>query len=176
MYATAVERNLLMFSHYDDEDLVKIHQKQLKADQESFRATETLLQQAEHELSFKADRITHLKAFEKAVSSSNLKKRGKTQVAARKAFAEHLWNLSFKEKRRVLEAVAQPETGGKIKLRNVMLSDSVDAPVKNDKPTNDKEPIIELDFTIDINRLEQLISSLNFNETSRQSGCHHLLF
>jgi hypothetical protein len=176
MYATAVERNLLMFSHYDDEDLVKIHQKQLKADQESFRATKAELKKVEYELNFKSEKIDRLKAFEKAVSSSNLRKRGSAQVAARKAFSEFLWNLPFKEKRRVLEAVVQPETGGKITVRNVMRSDIVDVPVKNEKPVNDKEPIIELDFTIDINRLEQLINGLNFNESSRQSSRHHLLF
>jgi site-specific DNA recombinase len=173
MYATAVERNLSMFSHYDDEDLIKIHEKQLKADQNGFRLAKIKLAQVEHELSLKTDAIDRLKAFEKSVSGS---RKGSAQVAARKAFSNHLWNLPFKEKQRVLQAVVQPEMSGKITLRNVMLSDIVDEPVKNDKPVNDKYPIIELDFTIDINRLEKLISSLNYNERSNQSSYHHLLF
>lgn len=95
-------------------------------------------------------------------------------MKARKAFSEFLWNLPFKEKRRVLEAVVQPELGGKITLRNVMTSDIVDAPVKDDKPANERDPVIELDFHIDINRLQRLISSLNYNERSSQSHHYHL--
>jgi site-specific DNA recombinase len=173
MLATAVARNSKLFTHAGDIDLAKVYEKQLKADEREFKTIKAKLKKAEYELSLKSDRIDRLKAFEKAVSGN---KNGSVQVEARKAFANHLWNLPFKEKQRVLQAVVQPEMGGKITLRNVMLSDSVDEPVKNDKPVNDKDPIIELDFTIDINRLEKLISSLNFNERSNQSSYHHLLF
>ena len=69
----------------------------------------------------------------------------------------------------IIRAIVQAETGGNITIRNVWTSDLVDKPLKNDNPVDGVDPIIEPDFTIDIDRLNQLISSLNYIDLSYQN-------
>lgn len=169
---SAIKRNIKASTHADDSDLAKLYKAQLRQDEKEFRAAKTKLKQAEYELSFKADRVNRLEAFEKAINGSNSRKKGSIQVAVREAFSELLFSLPFEDKKRVLEAVVQPETGGKITIRNLWTSDLVDMAVKNDKPVDGEGPVIELDFAIDIIRFERLISSLNFSNLSYQNDIY----
>ena len=90
----------------------------------------------------------------------------------------HLDGLSTKDKKRLIEAVVSPESGGKIHVRYLTGDDLVDdfdfnKYQKEDlyRPLTDREPVLEYDFKVDINGIMALISSLKhkdlFNQTSR---------
>jgi len=64
-----------------------------------------------------------------------------------------LYNLPFQEKKRIVESIISPENGGKILLRRC-----------NDIELGEEELTIDMDFNIDLNRIEALINSLNKNE------------
>lgn len=124
------------------------------------------LKNAEIELNFVQNKIDQLAAFEKAYAPSNKRAMMKQYFASLKQFTEFLYDLPFKEKKRLVEAVVSVETGGKCLLRYVTLFDIVDD-ISNipeeqlHEPLLDKDPIIECLFNIDLNRIEALISGLN---------------
>jgi len=86
--------------------------------------------------------------------------------------------LPFKEKKRILEAVVSPATGGKITVRYGTEADYIGEEesfrkISNEeahKPRPDLDLFIEMQFDMDINRIEAVISSLNNKELLNKVG------
>ncbi len=138
-------------------------------DEAEYAENVTKLKNAEYELNFLQNKIDRFAEFEKAFAPSNKKSMIKKYFVTLQQFREFLYNLPFREKKRLIEAVVSVETGGKCLLRHVTLFDFVDdignVPEKQlHEPLIDKYPIIECIFNIDLNRIESLISGLNRSE------------
>ncbi|OPY88766.1 MAG: putative DNA-invertase from lambdoid prophage Rac [Smithella sp. PtaU1.Bin162] len=81
------------------------------------------LKNAENELNFVQNKVNRLKAFEEAFNSSNKRNKFSQYFSTKAKFAEFLYNIPFKEKKRLIEAVVSVETGGKCLIRHVTTSD-----------------------------------------------------
>lgn len=112
------------------------------------------LHAAEEELSFKRNQVDRLQAFENQWQTSS--KRGKIQtwVKAQHEFKSRLLALPFTERKRIVEAVINPQTGGKVLL----------------KKFPDGEYDLIYNIQIDIGRIEALIGGLSKTRSSRVNG------
>jgi len=94
-----------------------------------------------------------------------------TVLKTSRAFRKFLYGLPFTEKKRLIEGVIAPEEGGKIYLRYLTPADVLSVedveklpPEERNRPLPEMEPVVELDFTLDVNRVEALITGLNRND------------
>jgi hypothetical protein len=109
-----------------------------------------------------------LAEFERAMKSLDGRKRFSLHFKTEALLASFLSNLPFAEKKRILEAVISPETGGKALLRYPCPFDLLDGEELREipkaqwhRPLTEHEPYVELVFELDLNRLEALITGLN---------------
>ena len=147
----------------------KIYQESQAKDETEYKENLTNLKNAESELKFLQNKVDRLAEFEKTFDPTNKRSMIKKYFATVKQFSKFLYDLPFKEKKRLIEAVISVETGGKCLLRHVTPFDFVDD-INNipkeqlHEPLLDRYPIVECLFNIDLNRIESLISGLNKSE------------
>jgi len=88
-------------------------------------------------------------------------------------FKQFLFDMPFQKKKQILSAVISPETGGKCFIRYKRLSDRLDpadfGKLSNkewdeDEPIRDEEPIVDMRFSIDVERIKSIISGLVSDE------------
>lgn len=86
-----------------------------------------------------------------------------------------LENLPFADKRRIVDAIVSPEQGGKIQIGYVRPSDFLDvddmtgmSDEEKNRPLKDRPHCVVGDFSIDINRLQAVLNSLNNSALLRQ--------
>ena len=124
---------------------------------------------------FVENRFDRLVQFENAYKDAN--RRGKISLTfkAQDKFLTYLDGLPFKERKRIIEAIVSPETGGKCTVRYVRPFDYLDnediraIPEEErettlKKPRTDIAPLVEVDYFADLNKIEALITGLDRQE------------
>jgi site-specific DNA recombinase len=123
---------------------------------------------AEREYNSYQNKTDRLAKFKKALESSDYWSKGDIITQAKNKFLQFLYSLPFKEKKRIVEAVVSPENGGKCRLRYQTPSDYIDEHEFADfskeelsEPQTDRQPVIDMDFEMDLDKIETLITNLN---------------
>jgi hypothetical protein len=161
-----LERGFRKIKEAEDPDIRKLYEKENKNDETDYKMVKNDLKKAEDQLGFTTNRINRLAEFEKAIKNSGKRQMMSTYSSTQKQFKDFLHNLPAEEKKRIIESVISPETGGKCIIRYVTPFDYVDD-IRNIpkeelfEPQKDREPIIDLNFNIDLNRIEKLIAGLD---------------
>jgi site-specific DNA recombinase len=126
------------------------------------------LRKAEREYNAYQNKVDRLAQFEKALESSDYWSISSVITPAKGKFLQFLHSLPFKEKKRIVEAVVSPENGGKCRLRYQTPSDYIDlhefanfSKEELNEPQTDRQPVIEMDFEMDLDKMETLITNLN---------------
>ena len=96
---------------------------------------------------------------------------GKVTNKYRKKIEQFLYELPFEEKKRIIESIVSPEKGMGFLIRYPRISDSMsvhdftdsnDNEIKNwEEPLSDEEPKVYHDFYFTIDKVKELINSLN---------------
>ena len=71
-----------------------------------------------------------------------------------------LFGLPFSDKKRLVESVLSPESGGKVFVPYLRSNDFLETE-GSDKPITDQDPIADLVFDLDIDRVENIISGIS---------------
>ena len=166
---TNLESGFKLVSSEKDTEVKKMYSNILDKYKEDYKLSRDNLNQAEMELDFIEAKAHRLREYKKAISQSSTRGRMNKYFKTKGQFKEFLYNLPFKEKKRILEAVVSSEAGGKCIIRHVTPFDFEDdiASIPEDelhKPLLDRNPLIECQFNIDLNKIEVLISGLTGRE------------
>ena len=143
--------------------------------QEELDKVKSALKQTENEYNLSHNKIDRYAQFEQAYKNGNFRKRSGTYFKTQAEFIDFLHDLPFEEKKRILEAVISPETGGRCEVRYQRLIELIDDDVQVSdevlvKPIMDKEPVVDMNFDVDINRVEGLITGIDNRELLDQSS------
>ena len=76
------------------------------------------------------------------------------------ALSSILFDLPFSDKKRLVESVISPESGGKVFVP-YLLSNYFLETEEPDQPLTDQDPIVDLYFDLDIDRVENIISGIS---------------
>jgi len=76
-----------------------------------------------------------------------------------------LFDLPFSDKKRLVESVISPESGGKVFGCYLRSNDSLEQGV-SDKPITDQDPNADQIFYLDIDKVENIISGLSKQSSS----------
>ena len=152
-----------------DIDVKKIYSGMVDKFTEDYKLSRDNLKQAEIELDFIKTKVDRLKEYKEAISQSCKRCLMKKYLRTEGQFKEFLYNLPLKEKKRILEAVVSTEAGGKCIIRHVTpfdFEDDIKDILQDDlhKPLLNRNPLIDCQFNVDLNKIEALISSLNGRE------------
>jgi site-specific DNA recombinase len=159
-------------------DLAKITNRKLRdeflkdADQDAneLDKLKKRLRKAEQDYNLYQNKIDRLTQFKKAMNKSVKAHQLKPSLGTQKEFMQFLYDLPFKEKKRIVEAVIAPENGGRCHLRYQTVDDMASSfdyetfrisKKLSIMPLTDLEPVIEMDFEMDLNKIEALITGLN---------------
>jgi hypothetical protein len=76
-----------------------------------------------------------------------------------------LFDLPFSDKKRLVESVISLESGGKVFVRYLCSNDFLETE-GSDEPITDQDPIADLRFDLDIDKVENIISGLSKQSSS----------
>ena len=71
-----------------------------------------------------------------------------------------MYDLPFSDKKRLVESVISPESGGKARARYLRSNDFLISG-GSDEPMTDRNPIADLTIDLDIDRVENIISGIS---------------
>ena len=71
-----------------------------------------------------------------------------------------MYDLPFSDKKRLVESVISPESGGKARVRYLRSNDFLIFG-GSDEPMTDRNPIADLTIDLDIDRVENIISGIS---------------
>jgi hypothetical protein len=147
----------------------KIYEEVQSKDEAEYEENLTNLKNAEFEFNFVQNKIDRLAEFEKLYSVSDKRSKFRKHFGTLKQFRNFLYKLPFNEKKRLIEAVISVEAGGKCLVRHCSYNDFIDdihdiPQEKLYEPLIDRPPIVECLFNVDFNKIESLISGLNYKE------------
>jgi len=147
-----------------DSHLVELYQRQQAKDEKEFREVQLSLGKAKAEYDLVKNKVDRLKEFENAYKNADFHQRQRLNLQTKGKLFKFLYDLPFNEKRRIVEAVVSPETGGHVEVRYLMPMDVLDYDVIPEKghyrPLMDEKPVVEMHFQADLNKIEALIGSL----------------
>ena len=161
---------------YQDLSKIKNHKlreefiKGADKDADEFDSLKKKLRKAENEYNSYQNKTDRLAKFEKALKNSNYFTISDVVTPIKGELLHFLDNLPFNEKKRIVEAVIAPENGGKCKVRYQRGVDYMDfhefADYSNEELNEpqmdrDREPVIEMHFEMDLDRVEALITNLD---------------
>jgi hypothetical protein len=122
------------------------------------------LEKAYKEFDLASNKAKRFEEFERMLKEMGMGSRFKARAMLKAA----LENLSFTEKRRVVEAVVSPEQGGKVEIGYIRPADFLDGeelgemPVEErEKPLKDRSHYVVGDFSMDVNKLQAVLTGLN---------------
>jgi hypothetical protein len=159
-------------------DLAKITNQKLRVefikgaekDANELDSLKKRLRKVEQDYNLFQNKIDRLAQFKKAMKNTVSAEQLKTRLATQKEFRRFLYDLPFKEKKRIIEAVIAPENGGGCHLRYQTVDDMASASDYETfriskklsiMPLTDLEPVIEIDFEMDLDKVQALITGLN---------------
>ncbi|MFC1567476.1 recombinase family protein [Thermodesulfobacteriota bacterium] len=126
------------------------------------------LEKANNDFDLVENKADRLQEFENLYKKAGKSERFKLVFKTKGEFKKFLINMPFEEKKRIIEAVISPENGGKCIIRYVSPNDYLDgetlkgAPkAEIHEPLKDQDPLIEMDFRMDLNAIESVITGLN---------------
>jgi hypothetical protein len=76
------------------------------------------------------------------------------------ALSPILFDLPFSDKKRLVESAISPESGGKVFVSYLRSNDFLETG-GSDQPITDQDPIADLRFDLDIDKVENIISGLS---------------
>lgn len=154
-----------------DEQLKNGHMVKYKQDDQQLIDLRNKLDKVENDYSISSNKIDIFAEFQAAVEKADYFTIDDIYDPAQNQFKNYLYNLPFKEKKRIVEAVIAPENGGKCLIRYQRANDYLDeSDLENIsfedqiKPQIDKPITVDLFFRADFNRIGQIISSLDRNK------------
>jgi hypothetical protein len=157
-------------------DLKKIYFTELKKTEDLWKALQPDLKIARQEAALILSKVDRFKLFVEAMKESNRKGKINLIFAQAGKFKRFLLNLPFGERRRITEAIVSPETGGRCWAAYIRPIDFLDdkelKSIPKDRrlePLKDRRPAIYGEFSLDINRLEAVITSLDRSALLKQS-------
>lgn len=127
-----------------DLEIKKIYQVEIEKIEKEFSENKRNLKNTETELRAILYKVNHFEEYQKKMNGSS---KFSTFFKTKDAFKTFIRQLPFKEKKRIIEAVVSPETGGKIFLEN--------------HPENSNDFDLEFDFKMDIDKVGKIITSLD---------------
>ena len=130
---------------------------------------------AKSELNLAQNKTERLTEFESAFKKASLRKKFGLAFRREGHLKKYLYELPFNEKKRILEGVISPETDGKCRIRYVTPDDFMDDRINTTmskeeriQPLKNYDPIIEMDFGLDMDKIETLINGLNKTKLYRE--------
>ena len=160
-----------------DEELLNDCKKDIEAEQTELRTIQGKLKRIEADHATSINRVDRLKQFERALKKSDRKNKMHLTWQTQGEFKKYLYDLPFQEKKRIVESVIAPENGGKAIVRYPRADDILDhseiakmPKEERNKPLTEQDPMVEISFHLDINRIEALISGLNRREILESPG------
>jgi len=166
-------------------DLAKITNRKLRdefikgaeKDANELDSLKKRLRKAEQDYNLYQTKFDRLAQFKKAMKKSVKAEQLKTRLATQEEFMQFLYDLPFKEKKRIVEAVIAPENWGRCHLRYQTPDDMTSYYDRISKklstmPLIDLEPVIEMDFEMDLDKIEALITGLNRKNLLSNSGLY----
>lgn len=161
-----------LITRTDDPEWKERYENSRRQDEKEYSAVKDDLARVKRDLDLIENEGNRLKAYEDAVKKveGNFRKQVKLHSSAKGQFGNFLYALPASEKKRLIEAVVAPDQGGRCSVRYLYAADlagEVDDydPEGGPKgPFKDRDPIIEMEFYFDLDRVEKLINSLNRTE------------
>ena len=160
----------------DDPELEKIYKKEREKLESEHQVVNRNLISSQNELLFHTDKLQKLDQFQKIFTY----KRGNAMIM-KIALKRALNNLPFEDKKKLVEAVISPETGGCVYVRELNehdigpsenYDDESQQEYKKDEKTlenhdnlHEKNFVLELDFTLETQRVIEIIRSMTKNAT-----------
>ncbi len=132
-----------------DPELKNRLQVEIDKEEEEYKINKRNLQIAEFELKSLDYKVNHLEEYQKRMKGSR-RLQFSTYFKTKNQFQGFIFQLPFKEKKRIIEAVISPETNGKIFLEN--------------DPEIPDHFVLRYDFKLNIDKIEKIISNLNKSE------------
>jgi len=115
---------------------------------------------------FTKHKVDRLAQFEKVLKDGTLSEKIRTSYRTKAQFIKFLNGLSFEQKQKVIEGVISPENGGVVKVYHYR--EGLDIDEYSDEKTRERykpdlkaEPVIDIDFGADLQRIENIIGSLS---------------
>jgi site-specific DNA recombinase len=130
-------------------ELREIYQSEIQKDEKDFEENKYSLREAEGTLAFTQNKYDRLAEFNEAINQ-NKAKSAHAWYLAQSQFANFLYDLPFQEKKRIVESVISPENGGRILIRYGTKAEE-----------SEGELLFEMNFGMDLNRIETLITGIN---------------
>jgi hypothetical protein len=151
-----IERGFAYIMGTKDSEVRARHEAAIRKVEQDAANVQGELSNALNDLDLAGNKIARLEEFSKVAST--LKQRDR--------FKGFLLNLPFADKRKIVESLVEPESGGKMIIRYITPADFVDdleavAPEKRYAPMKDQEPYVDWNFRININKVSAIIRGLN---------------
>jgi site-specific DNA recombinase len=157
-----------------DKDNAEILETKIKEHETKHSEIASELRKAEADYDLVQHKHDRLAEFERICAKGNYPTKGyaptdQAEFEYTRRIREHMHSLPFEEKKRLVEAVISPETGGRVTARYfipMLDGDCVRGLSKEEenelwKPLESEPPIVEIEFNADINKIENAISGLN---------------
>ena len=159
----AVKESMQLVVGTADFEIKKIYKNEMRKTEEELVELRNNLKQAKQELSFAENKLDRLSEFHNSIEQATKR----IVFSTKGKFKTFLDNLPFQEKKRIIEAVVSPELGGKYFVRHPTLADIADNPDDIPKsefytPLPERGHILVGTFSIDLNRIQSIISDLNY--------------
>lgn len=150
----------------DDPKIEKIYRQEREKIENEYQAISRQLATAQNELSFYDNKIKKLDQFKEIFLNKKWEHSMRIKIALKSA----LNKLSFDDKKKLVDAVISPETGGCVYVRELMpqdlglpkesLSSETVKPVHGNK-LGERNFVLELDFTLEPHRIIEIIQSMD---------------
>lgn len=145
--------------------------KGIEKDADDIETLKSKLKIALQERDSHQSKIDRLSSYKKAMGMGKINRRKRRQAffTTRKGIMAYLHSLGYADRKRIVESVISPETGGKCSVVYLQPEDLISGDETiPEKDRNKLIPAVEMNFEIDLNKTEALISSLNTNKSLDQ--------
>ncbi|MBM9515189.1 recombinase family protein [Desulfogranum marinum] len=147
-------------------ELLTLYSQEREKIEKEYNSVSRTLNTAQNELSFHNHKLKKLEEFQNIFNHPKREHTMRMKIALKTA----LHKLPFEDKKKLVEAVISPETGGQVYIRELDEYDigvsKKDGSNKSSKPVHgnkvgEREIMVELDFTLQPHRIIDIISSHN---------------
>jgi hypothetical protein len=149
-------------------DVKKIYVEELRKWQKQWEENAPELKKAQADFETVKNKVDRYEQFKEAIRNKPIGKRIGLKFKTVAKFQRHMLALPFAEKRRIVEAIVSPETGGKCSVGYISPIDFLDedelkkVPAgKRRKPLGDKSTYVHGNFSIDLSRIESIINGID---------------
>lgn len=144
----------------------EIYLKEQRELQQTWEDVRRELDKAHRDYDLVVNKVKRFEQFDKSLNERGIGSHFKTQALLK----GYLEGLPFADKKRIVEAVISPETGGRVQVSYVTPADFLDgeelkgmSQEDQNKPLKDRQPCVVGDFCIDLDKIENVINGLDRN-------------